>query len=469
MDERNVNFGAEDEYLFRHATVRDAAYQLLPMSQRSRMHILALDILEETTLGLSLDTIFELAEHARLAQVGVTFTSSDLPLRELRYIRLAAANAVSKFDNMVACRLWERVADHAAASSDDRSEALTEAGVLYWMLGRKDNALACLSSAIESGASNKSRLAYCLIERGTLYRDIRDNENASRDLSRALDLARQARDKNLELRALGNLCTIQDAYMTQTGVRELYEPVLRLARHIGDDRAVGITEGQIGLACLRGKDFEQAEQHLRQSIEKLRAAGDKLNEGAMVSSLGTLFEKRTDGDHRLNLMRAVQFHRDALALKEQLGYLFQKASPLCGLASSHRQLGMLPEAEKYAMQALQVSLEVGDPANIGNAYFEIGAAQEAAGEFVAAERTYSYGFLALEDTPAEATKVRLLAALARLLAGQGDWEDAQNHAHNAVELAAKVSDTRTHSRTRSLLRSIQSRQTPTEEFDGEIG
>jgi tetratricopeptide (TPR) repeat protein len=342
-------------------------------------------------------------------------------------------------------------------------DALTEAGVLYWMLGRKRPALRCLGGAIELGDSDSGRLAYCLIERGTLYRDVRDYESATADLNRALELARKARNKHLELRALGNLCTVQDTHMTQSGVLDLYEPVLKLAREIGDDRAIGITEGQIGLACMRGDDFAAAERHLTDSIEKLRTAGDKLNEGAMVSSLGTLFEKRTDGDRRLNLMRAVQYHRDGLAIKEQLGYLFQKAAPLCGLASSHRLMGMLPEAEKYARRALQLSLEIGDPANIGNSYFELGAAQEAAGDLVMAERTYSYGFLAVEESQAEAAKIKLLGALARLMAGQGDWEDAQNHAHNAVQLAARVKDTRTRSRTRQLLKSIENRQKPAED------
>ncbi|MCA8912149.1 MAG: hypothetical protein KDB82_10620 [Planctomycetes bacterium] len=468
MDERDTEISAETEYLFRHATVRDAAYQLLPMSQRARLHVLALDILEESTLGMNLDSVNELAEHARLAQVGVTFAGSELPIRELRYIRLAATNAASKYDNEVSCRLWERVADHASASAGERMEALTEAGVLYWMLGRRESALRCLTGAIDSSTTDSQRLAYCLIERGTLYRDIREYQNASADLARALELARQSGNKHLELRALGNLCTVQDSHMTQTGVKELYEPVLKLAREIGDDRAIGITEGQIGLACMRGDDFAGAERHLMESIEKLRAAGDKLNEGAMTSSLGTLFERRTDGDRRLNLMRAVQYHRDGLAIKEHLGFLFQKAAPLCGLASSHRLMGMLPEAEKYARQALQLSLEIGDPANIGAAYFELGAVQEARGEPVQAERTFSYGFLAIEESQAEAAKIKLLGALARLMAGQGDWEDAENHAHNAVQLASRVKDTRTRTRTRQLLRSIESRQKPTEDIDADF-
>lgn len=448
---------AETVYLFRHATVRDAAYQLLPLSQRSRLHGLALDILEETTLGMSLDSVLDLADHAGMAQVGVTIAGGDLPYRELRYLRLAAVNAASKYANELAARLWERVAEHRSADAAERVEAYAEAGLMHWMMGRRKPALNCLSRGIDLAGDDDAQKAFCLIERGLLYRDVRENAAAVRDLEAALELARQAGDKRLQLRALGNLCTIQDSGMTQAGVNELYAPVLKLARETGDLRAVGISEGQIGMACIRSEAWKDAEAHLTESIRLLRETRDALNECEMLSTLGRLFLERTDGDRRLNLMRSAQYHRDALNLKEQSGFLFQKSEPLLGLAAANREMGMLHEAERWANEALRVSLEVGDPQALGQAYLELGLILESAGDQTTAERTLTYGFLAVEESESEGIKVELLSALARLLAGQGAWDDAQNHAQNAVTLSAKVPDTRTRTLTRQLLRAIETR------------
>ncbi|MCB9895727.1 MAG: tetratricopeptide repeat protein [Planctomycetes bacterium] len=448
---------AETEYLFRHAAARDAAYQLLPLSQRARLHALALDILEESTSFASLDAVYALAEHARLAQTGVTIPGSELRYRELRYLRLSAFNAASKYENDESTRLWERIADHPAASDTERAEALAEAGVLHWMLGRREPALRCFTRAIDIKGARSDRVAYCLIERGTLFRDVREYEAARRDLGDALELARKAGDKHLQLRALGNLCTVEDENMTQGGARELYAPVQKLAREIGDSRAIGVAEGQIGLACSRGGDFADAEKHLTESIRLLRDAGDKLNECEMVSALGALYRDRTDGDRRLNLMRALQYFREALELKDQLGFLFQRSSALSGLASAHRLSGLLDEAERHAREALRVAIEVGDPEAVGAAYLELGETLEAMGDHSMAERTLSYGIVAIEDSGADRIKIDLLAALARLLAAQGDWEVAQEHAHSADELAAGTRDTRTRTRTKALLRAIRKR------------
>lgn len=455
---------AEEAYLFRHATARDAAYQLLPPSQRARLHALALDILEELTLGAGLDAVHELAEHARLAQENVTLVGSDIAHRELRYLRLSAVHAANKFENESACRLWERFAAHHHAVATERAEALAEAGILHWMLGRREPALRCLGTAIDTPGVPPALLAYCLVERGTLFRDINDDTAASRDLQRALEIARTVGDKNLQLRALGNLCTVQDESMTQAGVRELYAPVLRLARETGNQRAIGITEGQIGLACLRGGNYGEAEQHLRESIRVLRDAGDKLNEGAMLGALGRLYRDRPDGERRANLLQALEHYRAAVSSREQLGYVFQKTEPLLGLASTHRLLGELQQAEQNAAEAQQLALEIGDPAAIGAAYLELGAVYEAQNRSSLAERTYNYGFLAVEESSAQAAKVRLLAALARLLAAQGAWEDADVYARNAQSLAADVPDKQTRKRVRSLLKAIEKRRIGPSEF-----
>jgi tetratricopeptide (TPR) repeat protein len=452
---RGAELPAEVVYLFRHATLRDAAYQLLPPSQRSRLHMQALEVLEEGMLTSGLDAAAELAQHARMAQEGVTLIGTDLPLRELRYLRLSAVCAAGKYENSQAADLWQRIARHPASTKLERADAMAEAGLLSWMLGRGPEALQLISQAIDLCGDDKWRKAYCLIERGTMHRDVRENDDAMRDLSQALELARQCGDKQLQLRALGNLCTVQDQGLTRAGAVDLYAPVIKLAREIGDVRAIGISEGQIGQAALRGGNYAEAETHLREAIRLLRETGDRLNECEMTGALGDVFRERTDGDRRGNLMQAVQLQRAALQMKESLGFLFQKAHPLAGLAAAHRLLGMYPEAERYAREALEVATEVGDPQVIGIAYLERAALFEAQGDLMAAERALSYGIVAIEDSQADETKVELLAALAQVTARAGDAEAALSYAQTAEAVAETSGDTRIRTRARLLVRSLQ--------------
>ena len=49
---RRMDLSAEDAYLFRHAIIRDAAYQLQLPSQRARLHGLAVECLEAWLDGI---------------------------------------------------------------------------------------------------------------------------------------------------------------------------------------------------------------------------------------------------------------------------------------------------------------------------------------------------------------------------------------------------------------------------------
>jgi hypothetical protein len=64
-----------------------------------------------------------------------------------------------------------------------------------------------------------------------------------------------------------------------------------------------------------------------------------------------------------------------LAISERLGFLFQRAGPLTGLAASLRALGHIAEAKGYAKEAIRVALEVGNPDEVAEAQAEMAALQ----------------------------------------------------------------------------------------------
>ncbi|MEK7467065.1 MAG: hypothetical protein AAB074_06580 [Planctomycetota bacterium] len=126
---------AEKAYLFRHALLRDAAYQLQLPGDRARLHALAfaviealaggrapepapLDAVEEVTLQPHATVAFaqELALHARLAEVERGLKVDPIHSRprialQRLYLRRAAEHADKQFRPEVSRLLWER---HAA-------------------------------------------------------------------------------------------------------------------------------------------------------------------------------------------------------------------------------------------------------------------------------------------------------------------------------------------------------------------
>ena len=126
---------AEAAYLFRHAVMRDAAYQLHMPGARAKLHGLVLAILEDLFAGDPgmLDAnAAEMADHARDALLGAhdghdAAAQRAISAKELEYCRRAAGVARRTFQIDESVRLCVRVAAHPLASHEVAALALSDA------------------------------------------------------------------------------------------------------------------------------------------------------------------------------------------------------------------------------------------------------------------------------------------------------------------------------------------------------
>lgn len=104
------SFSAEQAYLFRHAVVREAAYQLHLPAERAALHGLALDLMRGLPSTATRAHALELAHHARHAQSAQQPPSRCEALRELelKYLEDGCDFARACFDYPAATEALER-------------------------------------------------------------------------------------------------------------------------------------------------------------------------------------------------------------------------------------------------------------------------------------------------------------------------------------------------------------------------
>lgn len=454
-----ADISAEAAYLFRHAALRDAAYQLHMPSERARLHELALECITNQIGDHALDALaHELAGHARDAQLGVTRFDNRMARTELAWLKRAAAFAEREYDNHGATEFHARTAAHEAALPDERTEALIQCGMLHWFLGRREAALQSLTRAVRT-AEDRNQRAWALVERGVLYRDVREYHAAEADLREALRLAQATGNKRLQLRAMGNLATVIDRGFGVDHVVEMYQPIIALAEELGVRAAVGVSYGQIANACMASAEHARAIEWVEKAIAIAREVGDRLNEAVMLVTLATAL-MGVDGDASSDLGRAFDLLKRSIAINAAIGNSPQNCSALAGLSTCCRRMGRLEDAQVYARQAIQLATEVGNPEFLAVAWRELGRVHEERGDLVEAERSYSYGVFAVQDAPEYASLSRLLLALASLLARRGEFEDAAHHAANALEIAREHYNGNLELEAESLLRDLRAQKAP---------
>ena len=247
---------AEQSYLFRHALVRDAAYELQLPAERERLHGLAFEVMEAAVGGrppdLPLMKISEavqlhpsdaraadLAEHARLGGIG----------DEARRLYLKRAGFFADREYRVADALG------------------------YWL------EFAELVVGEERAQANYLGARLCFLQG--------DTQEALRLLSLALDESSSLRMRG---RVLGSIALTLHATGRRADAEARYLEAMQLLDSDGDARSRGVVLGNLAdLYRISGR-MQEAEQALETALKLGREAANRRSECIVTSVLAQLYQ-----------------------------------------------------------------------------------------------------------------------------------------------------------------------------------
>jgi tetratricopeptide (TPR) repeat protein len=383
---------AESAYLFRHALMRDAAYELLPPTGRGALHLLAAAVIESVLPVAELDAAAaELAAHYRRAREH----SDDAALlgREQHFTRQAASAATRDYCNREAISHWLRLAEidvPAAAAEHLRcaADVSLDAGQISEAQGLLERALG-LDAPAEDRVKVHGTYAQLLAATG------REAE-AAEHYERALALAAGLNDRRSECILLGNLAALHSQAGRGQQAEEILRRTLALSRELGDRRNEGVWLGNLANLLYSRSEYAQAEPLYHQALAIAREAGDRRHECLWLGNLGMLQAKTGRvNEARSNLRNALAVVRDAgnrrfegvilgylaaaeanehryaestllyehaLRIDREVGNRRFEALHLCDYVADLLRLRRTQDAANAWQQAVRLMAEIGDPA-----------------------------------------------------------------------------------------------------------
>ncbi|WP_438029964.1 protein kinase domain-containing protein [Sorangium sp. So ce233] len=414
----DAKFHGEVEYIFRHALLRDAAYEMLTEDDRALGHQLAGGWLARAgeTDAMVLATHFEIGGERE---------------RAINCYRRAAEQALGGNDYAAAIERAERAIACGAAGEELGEIATIQAEAHRYrgdFASAEQHAIAAMRALPEGSirwyrAANLVALAACPLgheETATgLARALcaRWSERAARGPE--LIVMAQAASGLLVLRGecedAAALCRRIDAvegrFRTDPAVSAA---ILRLGVH----RA--ILAGDLGTARER---CEAAAQRFTHAGDARMACSSRSNAGHLCNELGAYAEAAA-------LLRAALADAERLALANTVAH----AKENLGRALLH--LGALEEARALEVEARRHFVAAGQRRLEGGTYIYLAEAFRLAGDLAAAEAEARRACELLADMPPLAPCV--LATLANVLLARGRTAEALEHAGRAAELAAAV-------------------------------
>jgi len=384
---------SETVYLFRHALLRDAAYQLQPPGTRAALHAVALELLESILpQALVAQNALELAFHASQCDSGEG-------TKEVQYRLQAAEFAFSRLATGTALEQWALVARHPGADINSRERALRGRGDALRRNGYVAEALESYHQAMEllppasPGIGRLKRAtADCQYRLGKYL-------EAEAGYRNAIEILQQEQSPRGIGTAWGNLGLLLAATGRSAEAEAAYHYALAEHKAVSDEVEVRVVQGNLANLLLdKGRPLEALELLQEAEAIELRLYGEAqpVTTGVQSSVLWAL------GKHEQSNLRLVETLQSA----RRLGMRGIEATCLANLADAARDNGQLAEGLNLNAAAMNICAEIGDQRLLGSTTCS-------RGHFLVAMGRISEGLISIEDGLALLEKIRASVMLAQ--------------------------------------------------------
>lgn len=350
---------AEQAYLFRHALLRDAAYQLQLPGDRARLHRLALELVEQLVsprgpLQSPHPAALEMAGHARMAREGAD-ADAELAKRELRYLKLASMYAQQVFDmgGMIACD--QRIAAMPGLPVATRVQALRNVVFGCFDLGRAAEARRFLEQALALAEQIAGHPLHVdiLVHQGRALKLEGQHAQAHEVFLRALELALKAGDGETLARTRIDFSTfLHERGEHAQAERELLQ-ALEFVQRVNFAPGLAIVRANLGPVVAALGRAAEAVALLSAALAGFEAGGDSRGQGVTLARLAAAYA--IDGDYQ----KAERALERALALVEQARDNAHVAEFLVQQGELRERQGRHHEAREQAIRALALFTEHG--------------------------------------------------------------------------------------------------------------
>ena len=415
---------ADLEYIFKHVFTQESVYQSLLRTDRRQLH---------QQVGETLETLFAPA----LRGEEQPDTPEDLPLllayhfetggdteRALKYLKMAAEEAVAAYANQEAGELYSR----ALALLDDqdyaqRWELLAAREVVLDRLGERDRQATQLTlmQTLAELMADDTRLAVTHNRRAAYFDKISEYQAAAEAAEVGLRAARRSGNRRLEAQSLNRLARAAWRRFDYPAVKKWANEALEALKMVGEPATKTASLLHLGRASYRLGEYDQALEYVHAAQDFTGYTDDQESAAVADLILGWIYQRL--GDYEL----AEQHYRLALEKRRMIGDRYGEATALSHLGWVAWDQQRYAEGLRYCLEALDISQSIGDRENEAYALTGLGLNHEQLDNLDTARSNYEEALLIHREIGAMTLAMFDQAGLARIALVQRDQDTARHY------------------------------------------
>jgi len=351
----------ELEYIFKHITTQEVAYESLAFATRTNLHEAVGDYVERTYPEQRAQRVEVLAFH---------FGRSANTEKQRLYFRLAGEAAKAAYANAAAEDYFTRLLP--LLPPEEQSAVRLELGEIWQLTGQWPKAEAAYRETLEQAAAlnQPALVARAQMALGSLLARTQSFTEALEWYGHAQTGFEQLGDERGVGRVMEQLSFAHFNLGNFERARECAERQLAIATAHND--AVGIS-GALdykGIALLQLGNFAEARANLQRAVETATAASYRRGAAIAYNDLAGSYWMEE------NYPGALAELQKAIHIASEIGYLNMLGTMLGNAGSIYRQYGEVERALTCFGQALQIAVTLGDQPsvalhlnNLGYVYF----------------------------------------------------------------------------------------------------
>jgi tetratricopeptide (TPR) repeat protein len=304
-------FASAQEFIFKHAILREVTYERVLKAKRKLYHRMAADWLIQQS-GERVDEYLGLiAQHYELAG-----------------------------DTVSAVEFLERAAEQSM-----RLSAYREA------LSASERALGILASSEDTNPGMRARL---LLTIGTANLWLTDHATATARFEECIALAHSIHDQSLESKALARLGRIGlEQGKFEQSERHLQES-LAIAQELNDIDVIAYTLAHLGYISHYQSRYDDAQRYGVESYEFAKKTGDAIAQAFSLNMLAMI----SVNNHQFEEARA--YHLQAIEISKSAGDRYGLARAYSNLSELIRIQRKYAEAKPYTVEGIKLGRELGN-------------------------------------------------------------------------------------------------------------
>lgn len=351
----------ELSYMFKHALIRDAIYEIQLKENLRRLHQLAGNIIEELYSSHLEYHYEELSEH---------FEKAENREKSIEYLNFAANYAKSNYQNLKAIDYFLHLQKYLKEDEDAQllTEVLLNQGIVLELIGKWDEALSCYEKATkissnsnhpENKIDSMNHLALIMKNKGRIDESL-ELLTSSLKLSESIYYQKGIRD------TLGYLGIVHADRGEYDQAMELYYRKLKLCEEANDKKGISEAIGNIGIIHVQQGNYIQAMECYEQDIGICKALGDKRSVSMTICNMGLVYSSLG------NYPKAMECFHELLNISEELGDKKSMSAALGNIGIVYADQGHIAKAMEYYHKKLLICEELGDKKGISSSVGNMG-------------------------------------------------------------------------------------------------